>query len=153
MERLTCKKCGDSIPPVRIENGRRIGTLPEYCGTRCRNAAKQERHRHRAPVTRQDRLHLRNLAAHGMIAEKLLHDPDGVLGAARENIRRWRERNGVMPALQEWERLLETSDLSAIVSTLVRVDEEGMRLRSSSPFAGVLNEVERALVFSQTERV
>ena len=49
-------------------------------------------------MTQQDRIHLRNLAAHGMIAEKLLRDP-GVLEVVRENIRRWNESNGPMPAL------------------------------------------------------
>jgi hypothetical protein len=141
-----CKKCGRNIPQGRIDNARRVGTVPDYCDSRCRNAAKQERHRSKVPVTQQELIHLRNLAAHGMIAEKLLHDPR-VLDVASENIRRWRKRNGATPALQEWERLLNTGNLHAILHALLSVDEKGMRLRSSSPFAGVLNEIERGLVF------
>jgi hypothetical protein len=144
-----CKKCGRDIPQRRIENARRVGSVPDYCGARCRNAAKQERHRNKGPLTQQERIHLRNLAAHGMIAEKLLHDPH-ILDVASENIRRWSERNGATPALQEWERLLKTGDLRVIIHALLSVDEEGMRLRSSSPFAGVLDESERELVFKAT---
>ncbi len=81
-----------------------------------------------------------------MIAEKLLHDPH-VLDIARDNIRRWVERNGPMEVLEQWARLIDSGDKVAILHALVRIDEEGMRLRSSSPFAGVLDDTERKLIF------
>jgi len=94
----------------------------------------------------QDRIHLRNLAAHGMIAEKLLRDPR-VLEIARNNLKHWEARNGPSAATSEWARLLEEGNARMIVLSLLRVDEEGMRLRASSPFAGVLDEAERELVY------
>jgi hypothetical protein len=151
MDYSLCKKCGHRIPQQRLDNALRVGAVAAYCGALCRNAAKQERHRHRVPMEAQERIHLRNLAAHGMIAEKLLHDP-AVLEVALENIRQWNERNGKTSALQEWEELINTGDISAIVRTLLSIDENGMRLRSSSPFAGVLDETERMLVFQATRK-
>lgn len=141
-----CQKCGKVIAHRKLEKGRRVGIVPVYCSEKCKNAAKQARHRQKVPITQQDRIHLRNLAAHGMIAEKLLHDPH-VLDIARDNIRRWVERNGPMEVLEQWARLIDSGDKVAILHALVRIDEEGMRLRSSSPFAGVLDDTERKLIF------
>ena len=104
-----------------------------------------------APKTAQDRIHLRNLAAHGMIAAKILQDP-AVLEIARENLARWRQQRGNIPALREWEDLIDTGDRLAILSALLRVDEEGMRMRSSSPFTGILTDEERDLIFQSTSK-
>jgi hypothetical protein len=81
-----------------------------------------------------------------MIAEKILRDPR-VLEIARGNLKRWGTLNGASATNSEWARLLEEGNARAIVIALLRVDEEGMRLRSSSPFAGVLDEAERELVY------
>jgi hypothetical protein len=86
-----------------------------------------------------------------MIAERLLHDAS-VLATARENLARWRETQGNTPALQEWQDLLETGDHRAILMALLRVDEEGMRLRSSSPFTNILSDFERHLVFEGSRK-
>lgn len=149
--RPRCQKCGRLIAPRKLDKGRRVGVVPAYCAERCKNAAKQARHRQKLPITRQDRIHLRNLAAHGMIAEKLLRDPH-VLDIARDNIRRWVEQNGPTEALEQWALLIESDDRAAILHALLRVDEEGMRLRSSSPFAGVLDDTERKLIFEAARK-
>ncbi|MDQ2680564.1 MAG: hypothetical protein M3Y21_06040 [Candidatus Eremiobacteraeota bacterium] len=86
-----------------------------------------------------------------MIAEKLLNDPS-VLAIAQENLGRWREAHGDSPALQEWQQLLDTRDRSAILFALLRIDEEGMRLRSSSPFTNILSDFERSLIFEGTRK-
>ena len=70
-----CQRCGRKIPARRLENARARGGEAKYHSDRCQAAAKQERYRKSIPVTAQDRIHLRNLVAHGMIAEKLLNDP------------------------------------------------------------------------------
>jgi hypothetical protein len=147
----TCQHCGRKIPKRRLENARRVGAQPKYHSDRCQNAAKQERYRKQTPTTQQDRIHLRNLVAHGMIAEKMLADPS-VLAVAQDNLRRWLEQNGETPAIREWETLLQSGDRRAILVALLRVDEEGMRLRSSSPFTNVLNDFERNLVFEGTRK-
>ncbi len=146
-----CQRCGRKIPKRRLENARRVGREPKYHSDRCQAAAKQERYRNQAPTALQDRIHLRNLVAHGMIAEKLLNDPS-VLAIAQENLGRWREAHGDSPALQEWQQLLDTRDRSAILFALLRIDEEGMRLRSSSPFTNILSDFERSLIFEGTRK-
>lgn len=146
-----CQRCGRKIPKRRLENAVRVGAVAKYHSDRCQAAAKQERYRKQAPATPQDRIHLRNLVAHGMIAEKLLRDPT-VLKIARDNLRRWLESSGDTPAFKEWQDLLESDDQHAILVALLRVDEEGMRLRSSSPFASILNDLEHQLIFEGSRK-
>jgi hypothetical protein len=146
-----CQRCGRKIPKRRLENARRVGREAKYHSDRCQAAAKQERYRKQAPTLLQGRIHLRNLVAHGMIAEKILRDP-AVVAIALENLARWRETQGNTPALQEWQKLLEAGDQQAILTALLRVDEEGMRLRSSSPFTNILSDLERHLIFEGTRK-
>lgn len=142
-----CKKCGQKIPNGRLANAARVAATADYCGGACRNAAKQARHRERVPVSAQDRIHLRNLVAHGMIAEKMLRDPS-VIALARENLRRWIARRGLSPAFSEWREILD-AEPRAIAAKILAVDEDGMRLRSSSPFVGILNPSEFELVYKR----
>jgi len=142
---MRCSRCGSPIPPRRLVNAERVGARADYCSPSCRNAAKQARHRERTPKTPQDRIHLRNLAAHGMIAAKLMRDPT-LLEIARANVRRWSERNGATPAIEHWQSLLNRNDLAEVLYAMLRVDDEGMQLRSSSPFAGVLDQFEVELL-------
>jgi hypothetical protein len=86
-----------------------------------------------------------------MIAEKLLQDPS-ILDIARENLERWQRQNGPSKPMEEWSILLESGNVRAIILALLRLDEEGMRLRSSSPFAGVLEDQERDLLFRAARR-
>jgi hypothetical protein len=146
-----CQWCGRKIPAARVENARRVGRVAKYHSERCQNAAKQDRYRKQAPTTPQDRIHLRNLAAHGMIAEKLLRDPS-IIAVAQQNLDRWRETRGDSPAIQEWEALLTSGDRGAILLALLSVDEVGMRMRSSSPFTGILTDSERGLIFNGSRK-
>jgi hypothetical protein len=146
-----CQRCGRKIPKRRLENGQRVGREVKYHSDRCQAAAKQERYRKKTPTDPQDRIHLRNLVAHGMIAERLLNDPS-VIATARQNLDRWTETQGDTPALKEWRTLLETGDRYAILLALLSVDEEGMRLRSSSPFTDILGNLERHLIFTGTRK-
>lgn len=147
----TCAHCGRPIPPRRMTKGSRVGTTVSYCSRRCQNAAKQARHRDRLPAENQALINLRNLVAHGMIAEKLLHDPV-ILDIARKNLERWRNENGPSKPMEEWSTLLESGNVRAIILELLRLDEEGMRMRSSSPFTGVLDEHERDLLYRAARR-
>ena len=80
-----------------------------------------------------------------MIAAKLMRDPT-LLEIARANVRRWTERNGATPAIGHWQELLDRNDLAELLYAMLRVDDEGMQLRSSSPFAGVLDQFEVELL-------
>jgi hypothetical protein len=80
------------------------------------------------------------------VAEKLAADP-GVLELARANVRRWQASyDAPSPALVEWEKILESS-LDVIMALLVDRSENAIRLRQSSPFAGVLTETERKAIY------
>ena len=85
----------------------------------------------------------RSLEMAKLIVEKIDADPD-LLQVAHENLRRWRRiRGGTLPRCsEEWERLLERP-WTEIRNILVDESDEGQRLRSSHPFAGLVSEKER----------
>lgn len=72
---------------------------------------------------------------HRFIAERLRANP-ALLEVARGNMARWNcpERGW----WREWSGILERP-LEEIIALLERDDEEGCRLRQSSPFAGILS--------------
>lgn len=106
---------------------------------------------------RQDLLHLRNLAAHGMIAEKIMIDPS-LIEDALATLDRWENERGQIPALEEWREILVRAmndvqhgmraALIVLAQILLDPSEEGMRRRSSSPFAGALSPEEREALFT-----
>ena len=82
-----------------------------------------------------------SLEIHRVVAERLLADPEAVLGLARGNLLRWMERHGDGPLLacyQEWLELLEKLSPPEVADLIVSEGEEPDRLRQISPFAGVL---------------
>ena len=93
-------------------------------------------------------LDARSLAMHCRIAQKISRDPD-LLSKARENLERWLVKTkGPKPRyLQEWQQILDRP-WPAIAELITRMSEEATRLRSSSPFTGVLTEVEREQVYA-----
>lgn len=93
-------------------------------------------------------LDARSLAMHCRIAQKVARDPD-LLDKARENLERWAAKSkGPKPRyLREWEHILDRP-WPAIAELITSMSEEANRLRSSSPFAGVLTEDERDQVYA-----
>ena len=93
-------------------------------------------------------LDARSLAMHCRIAQKVARDPD-LLNKARENLERWvAKTKGPKPRyLREWEYILDRP-WPAIAELITSMSEEAIRLRSSSPFAGVLTEDERDQVYA-----
>jgi len=101
--------------------------------------------------TAQQIIEHRILLQHQVIARRLREDPRGVIAHARQNLARWASNYVQEPApgwMSEWRNLLE-APLDRLASTLVSDSEEGRRLRSSSPFAGVLSAQERWLLLKQ----
>jgi hypothetical protein len=76
----------------------------------------------------------RSLALHEAVATKLEATPE-LIEVARANLSRWLCTNPSQ-ALREWQDVLERSSLT----------ERSVRLRQSSPFAGVLTRDERAAI-------
>jgi hypothetical protein len=102
-----------------------------------------------------DRHRLRDkekLQLHHLIAEHLQRDPERVLGIARTNLARWRERLGPQPYYAEWGDILRTRPPSEIIALITADDDEGRRLRQSTPFVGVAKAEERASIFGGMSR-
>ena len=92
------------------------------------------------------RLDQRSLALHRRVAEKLAAQPD-LIDVARENLRRWQASSDRPSlALAEWVSILD-QPLDEIVALLVDPSDDAVRLRQSSPFAGILTEAERLAIY------
>lgn len=83
-------------------------------------------------------------AMHAAIAERLRAGDLSPLDRARSNLERWRQQfGGVLPAAYlEWVQILD-SGVDAVLQTLESRSEDAIRIRSSSPFTGVLSPRER----------
>ena len=107
-----------------------------------------------APLGSHQFLDQLNLAYHREVAVRLLSDPQAVLSRARGNLSRWlaEYEDGDEPAcLVEWQQLLETRTVKELVAILIDDSDEGQRLRSSTPFPGVLKSEERNELFNYYE--
>jgi hypothetical protein len=91
----------------------------------------------------------RSLAFSRLVADKLRADP-ALIEHARCNLERWlgscSERS--RPALLEWRELLD-APLSEVLSFLTSHEERAVRLRQSSPFAGMLTSEERFAILRE----
>lgn len=88
--------------------------------------------------------HLRetqSLQIHRRIAAVMEQDPYKVIHKAMRNLDAWIERQqGPAPGVfQEWIDLLNRMSPSEIAGFIVSESEEAVRMRQSSPFAGVLS--------------
>ncbi len=88
---------------------------------------------------------------HASVAEKLRLNPKEVLQIAKDNLNRWLENEN--SALLEWQEILDTKTPEEIIKIITQDTDEGQRLRSSSPFAGVLSEAERDKIWSECAEI
>jgi hypothetical protein len=94
-------------------------------------------------------LDARSLAMHAVIARKIEQDPS-LLSIAKRNIERWSARRP--PGrhtgwLQEWSKLLE-EPWPRVAALITDTHERATRLRQSSPFAGLLSQKERRIIYA-----
>ncbi|MGE0087529.1 MAG: hypothetical protein AB7S75_24230 [Desulfococcaceae bacterium] len=95
----------------------------------------------------QKRSDERSKVLHREIARKLRNRPE-LWAVPKNNIRRWKEeRKSIMPSIMEWEHILNEYSRERILNVLESDSEESIRLRSSSPFTGILNDRERKMIF------
>jgi excisionase family DNA binding protein len=93
---------------------------------------------------------LEQLWLHQAIAGRLVADPARVLGAAAANLRRLRRLHPDGAAwewLDRWHAVLDLGP-DAVLDALTSSAEYAVELRATSPFAGVLSEVERRAVLN-----
>jgi hypothetical protein len=92
-------------------------------------------------------LDARSLALHCLVARKIAADPS-LLDVARRNLARWRRNaRGAAPKyLDEWDDILGLP-WPRVAALLTEQSERAVRLRQSSPFAGVLTPAERRRIY------
>lgn len=85
----------------------------------------------------------RMLAMARLVAEKIDRNPQ-LLQVATDNLERWARtnRNGLSVGKAEWKALIERHSWPELSAILVQDNDEGQRLRSSSPFTGIITEAE-----------
>ena len=93
-------------------------------------------------------LDARSLAMHCKIAQKVSRDLR-LLEKAKENLSRWSAKSADPKPrhIREWQEILEKPWL-AIAEMITSMSEDATRLRSSSPFAGILSDEERAEIYA-----
>jgi hypothetical protein len=96
------------------------------------------------------------LAYHRAVAERLRAEPEAVLEHARRNLDRWAEGDAFGPgeraSLEEWLEILGEADVDRLIKIMTDTSDEGQRLRSSSPFVGVLSPEERLEILATCEQ-
>ena len=88
------------------------------------------------------RREIQSLEMHRRIAAMMKGDPSRVLGKAMANLQAWLARHqgsALEPVFKEWQELLTCLSISEIAAFIVGEDDRAIRMRQSSPFAGVLS--------------
>ncbi len=93
---------------------------------------------------------LLSLMLHRAVAEKMLTDEKRVLKIARDNLDRWLrlDDSHARFALLEWKEILDSSTTDEVIKIITADTDEGQRLRSSSPFTGVISQEERKEIYA-----
>lgn len=93
-------------------------------------------------------LDARSLAMHCKIAHKISREPK-LLDKAKANLQRWIAKSAGPQAeyLREWEEIL-VRPWPNVAELITSMSEDATRLRSSSPFAGVLTTEERDQIYA-----
>ena len=104
------------------------------------------------PVRSHQWIDFVDLMAHRAIARKIRREPK-LFSRARRNIARWEKaRRACPPPLREWKEILRNNDMATVLRLITRADEEGDRLRSISPFCGILTEEEQKAIWSRYDQ-
>jgi DUF438 domain-containing protein len=100
----------------------------------------------------QKRSEERSKTLHKEIAKRLRDNPK-LWTIPKRNIDRWKkEKTTAALAYAEWECLLDTLTREEILAILENDSETSIRLRSSSPFTGILSIEERNAIFESYRR-
>lgn len=97
-------------------------------------------------MNRQMRADLRSLVLHQQIAKRLQEDPT-LWKIPQHNIERWLLSGTVCQDLLLWKQLFQSKTKEQILTIITSESEESTRLRSTSPFAGVLDQATRSAIF------
>lgn len=92
-----------------------------------------------------------SLALHRAVALRLRSNPS-LMRQAEANLQNWLRINPNTQAWLEWRTILENESLENILKIIVAETDEGQRLRSSSPFAGLITAEERRAIIEYCEK-
>lgn len=99
------------------------------------------------PIGSQQEIDELVLEYHRLIAARMIANPEAVIERARGNLKRWlanyERGSSDSRCLEEWEDLIETRSVDDLIAIITQESDEGQRLRSSTPFVGILSEQER----------
>jgi hypothetical protein len=101
-------------------------------------------------MNRQVRSDIRSLMMHKLIAEKLKTNPQLWL-IPQKNIDKWLEAGVCEVTYREWKNIFFNSSQDEIIEIITSDTENSKRLRSSSPFTGILSIIERNKFFLKHE--
>ena len=104
------------------------------------------------PLRSHQMIDLVELAVHRAIVRKIRREPK-LYDRARRTLARWeRVKRACPPPLREWKLILRDNDQNAVFRILTRTDDEGDRLRSISPFHGILTQREVAGIWARYDK-
>ena len=104
------------------------------------------------PVRSHQWIDLVDLAMQRAIVRKIRREP-GLYNRARRTLARWeRVKRACPPPLREWKQILRNQDMNAVFRILTRRDDESDRLRSTSPFRGILTQREVEGVWARYDK-
>lgn len=96
----------------------------------------------------------RSLDFHRLIAEKIRQQPD-LMDLVRSNLEHTLVESDLAESLKhplrEWLVILQTRSFEEILHVLTENSHEGQRLRSSTPFWGIITQQERREIFRRYE--
>ncbi len=91
-----------------------------------------------------------SLALHLAVKACLLENPEAVIKQAKDNMKCWRLNYDESPIwMEQWAGILDQG-VESIVPVLEGLDELSILLRSSSPFAGVIDPDRRLDIIQKT---
>ena len=109
------------------------------------------------PIDSQQFIDLVSLEYHKEIAALLMTDPDRVIEKARANLKRWllAYERGTREAwcFEEWEEILNRYTVPELIAIITEDSDNGQRLRSSTPFVGLLPSEEREEIRRRCEKL
>jgi len=92
-----------------------------------------------------------SLALHRAVAFRLRSNPN-LIRQAETNLQNWLSINPNTRAWLEWQMILEDESFENILKIITAETDEGQRLRSSSPFAGLVTKEERRAIIEYCEK-
>ena len=92
-----------------------------------------------------------SLALHHAVAFRLRSNPH-LIQKAKSNLNGWLSKNPNVQAWLEWQTILENESLKSVLEIITAETDEGQRLRSSSPFVGLITKEERKAIIDYCEK-